>query len=286
MKAESYFFADRLNDATDAYQRLQKDHPRNRHNDRTEARLFTIGQYWIETAKADESSWMPLNLTDRSRPRLDADGHAIRVLDQIRYDDPTGRLADDATMAAAHELYRQKKYEEADEFLMDLRQSYTDSEHLFRAHMLGIECKLNIYRGPRYSGLVLDEADKLIQQTRRRFRDRLAEENYAEMVARSAAKVAYHRVERYLYRADYREKRREYGAAATWYQRILEEYGDTPQAEIARARLTAIQPKPAEPTNHLSFLTKIFPDDRVENPLQMKKSAPAASQPATETILR
>ncbi|MEM9588749.1 MAG: hypothetical protein AAGA03_15815, partial [Planctomycetota bacterium] len=111
MQAESYFFADQLTDARDAYELLQKEFPRNRHADAVAARLFSIGRYWIDVAKVDESSWFSLNFFDSKRPMLDADGNAIRVLDQIRYDNPTGRLADDATMAAAAEYIRQRKFQ-------------------------------------------------------------------------------------------------------------------------------------------------------------------------------
>ncbi|MGI9472454.1 MAG: tetratricopeptide repeat protein, partial [Rubripirellula sp.] len=212
MQGESLFFADRLREATEVYETLQKDFPRNRHLDRVAARLFSISQYWIDTVKADDG-WFKLNLTDPKKPRLDTDGHAIRVLDQIRYDDPTGRLADDATMAAAAEYIRQKKYEDADEFLTDLRETFSDSEHLFLAHLLGIRCKLEIYAGPAYSGLVLEEADTLVRQTRERFPNRLAEPNYGDMVARAAAEIAFMRAERHAYRAEYREKQKKYGAA-------------------------------------------------------------------------
>src|SRR6056297_2043591 len=174
MLAESQFFADRLANATDSYQRLQNEYPRNRHSDRAAARLFSISRYWIETEKVGGGSWTP-NFTDPTRPKLDAKGHAIRVLDQIRFDDPTGRLADDATMAAAAEFIRQEKYDRADEFLTDLRETYTDSEHLFLAHLLGIRCKMEVYAGPHYSALLLDEAEKLVKQTRQRFPDRLRE---------------------------------------------------------------------------------------------------------------
>ncbi len=87
---------------------------------------------------------------------------------------PPADLADDATMAAAAEYIRQKKFEDADEFLTDLRETFSDSEHLFLAHLLGIRCKLEIYAGPRYSGLILEEAETLVKQTRQRFPDKLA----------------------------------------------------------------------------------------------------------------
>ena len=269
MQAESQFFADRLTEARDAYQTLQADHPRNRHNDQVAARLFSIGRYWIETEKAGSKSWLPINLTDASRPRLDVDGHAIRVLDQIRYDDPTGKLADDATMAAAAEYIRQEKFEEADEFLTDLRETFTDSEHFFLAHLFGIRTKLQVYKGPRYSGLVLEEADKLVKQTRKRFPQQMAESKYADMVARAASEIAYHRAERLAFRANYREKRKEYGSARFYYHKLLEEYADTPHAEEARKRLAEIETLPAIPEQRLSWLTTIFPESKSSDPLQM-----------------
>ena len=285
MQGESLFFADRLTDAAEIYQKLQKDYPRSRHTDRVAARLFSISDYWINTVKAKESSLPTVNLTDPKRPRVDVDGHAIRVLDQIRYDDPTGKLADDATMAAAAEFIRQQKFDRADEFLTDLRETFSDSEHLFLAHLLGIRCKLEVYAGPRYSGLVLEEAETLVRQTRQRFPDRLREQKYADLVARASAEIAYLRAERLAYRADYREKRKEYGAARYYYNELLESHPDTPQAEVARKRLAAIEQYPAVPTRQLAWLTKIFPDSEASVPLEPTIPTDDDSK-SDETILR
>ncbi len=267
MQAESLFFANRLTDATKAYEKLQKDFPRNRHNDRVAARLFSISRYWIDAARAGDDSWFKLNLTDEKRPAYDAKGHAIRVLDQIRYDDPTGRLADDATMAAAAEYIRQKDFEKADEFLTDLRETFTDSDHMFLAHLLGLRCKLEMYAGPKYSGLVLEEADDLVKKTRARFPDKMREKKYSEMIARAAGELAFHRAERLADRARYNENRQEFGAARQNYRRLLAQFPDTPQAGEARKRLAQIDDLPAVPEQRLAWLTELFPDSR-------KKSAP------------
>jgi TolA-binding protein len=283
MQGESLFFADQLTDASEVYEKLQKEYPRNRHIDRVAARLFSISRYWIDTVKADTNSWYKINLTDPKRPRVDTDGHAIRVLDQIRYDDPTGRLADDATMAAAAEYIRQKKFEEADEFLTDLRETFSDSEHLFLAHLLGIRCKLETYAGPIYSGLVLEEAETLVQQTRQRFPDKLADPKYGDMVARAAAEIGFLRAERLAYRADYREKRKEYGAARYYYNLLLQKYPDTPHADTARKRLQAVEQLPAIPQQRLSWLTTIFPDSKRAEPLET--TLPKNTEPS-ETKLR
>lgn len=281
MQGESLFFADRLMEATDIYQRLTKDFPRNRHNDRVAARLFAISRYWIETVKADDSTFS-INLTDAKKPRVDADGHAIRVLDQIRYDDPTGRLADDATMAIAAEYIRQEKYEEADEFLTDLRETFSDSEHLFLAYLLGIRTKLEVYAGPAYSGLVLEEAETLVKQIRERFPDKLTDKKYSDMVARAAAEISFMHAERIAYRAEYREKKKEYGAARIYYRQLISEYADTPHAEKARERLARINNLPAVPQQRFAWLTTIFPDDERSSPLVPKQPNPEAEEQIAE----
>ncbi|WP_182864671.1 tetratricopeptide repeat protein [Rhodopirellula sp. JC639] len=281
MQGESLFFANDLNGARDAFEELQKDFPRNRHGDRAAARLFSISKYWIDVSKAGDDAWYSLNLFDTTRPLRDADGHAVRVLDQIRYDDPTGKLADDATMAAAAEHIRNEQYEKADEFLTDLRETFTDSDHLFLAHLLGIRCKLEIYGGPEYSELVLDEADELVKQTRRRFPNELREEKYNQLLARAAAEIAYHKAEKLAFRAKYRERKKEYGAAAQLYRKILRDHPTTPQADRARDVLARIDDLPATPTQNFAIraIAKAFPSAKRSTPLVTVDSV----QPTEET---
>ena len=282
MQAESQFFAEDYRTATETYQTLQKNFPRNRHIDRVAARLFSISDYWINRVVSEKASWMNFNFTDNKRPIYDMDGHAIRVLDQIRFDDPTGRLADDATMRAASEYLRQQKFAEADEFLTDLRETFPDSEHLFLAHMLGIQCKLELYAGPAYSGLVLEDAEKLVRQTRDRFPDKMQDPANSETVAKASAEIAYHRAGRYAFRAKYRERQKKYGAARVYYNLLLQEYPNTPQAETARTRLAAIEQYPDVPKQRLSWLQKVFPDQKQTTPLETKKQ----STDQAETKLR
>ena len=282
MQAESLFFANRLTAATDIFQKLQKEHPRSRHNDLVAARLFAISRYWIDAARAGDDSWYKFNLTDSKRPAYDAKGHAIRVLDQIRYDDPTGRLADDATMAAAAEYIRLEDFEKADEFLTDLRLTFTDSDHLFLAHLLGIKCKLELYAGPSYSGLVLVEAEDLVKKTRQRFPDRIAEKEYSDMLAKASAEVAFLRAQRLAYRATYRENRGENGAAKAYYEQLVADHPNTPQAESARKRLPDLAGKPAKPKRQMQWLRNLFPDAKSLPPLKLKSEVKQTSATASQ----
>ncbi|MCC9598987.1 tetratricopeptide repeat protein [Stieleria sp. JC731] len=267
MQGEAYFFADDLNNARDSFENLQKEFPRNRHTDRAAARLFSISKYWIDVDKSGSESWYTLNFFDKKRPMRESSSHAIRVLDQIRYDDPTGKLADDATMAAAIEYIRREDYERADEFLTDLRETFSDSDHLFHAHLLGIRCKLEVYAGPLYSERMLDEADDLVKQTRRRFPDKLKDEKYEKMVARAAAEIEYHKAEKLAFRAGIREKQHEYSAARDLYRKLLRDHPSAPQAEQARETLAKIEELPGSPDRPLAFMTKVFPSAKQSPPL-------------------
>jgi outer membrane protein assembly factor BamD (BamD/ComL family) len=267
MLGESYFFADQLPEAEDAYVRLQKSHPRNRHSNLVGARLFSIAQYWVDADVASSGNVVPVNFTDSSRPFFDASGHGIRVFDQMRYDDPTGKMADDATMAAAMTYLREKKYLEADQMLTDLREIYPDSEHLFNAHMLGVRCKMEMYAGASYSGLVLEEADKLIERTRRIFPKEANEDENREYLAKAAAEIEFRQAEKLWHRARYREKQGQFRGASVYMQLLLEKYPETPFAEQAREHMAANANKPAEPPQRLAFLTRIFPAAKPQKPL-------------------
>ncbi len=267
MAGESYFFADELQDAENAYKTLQNDHPRSRHSERVSNRVFAIGKYWIDAGIAREGSVMPVNFSDSSRPWIDTGGHGIRVLDQLRYDDPTGKLADDATMATAVEYMRQENWFEADQLFNDLRDVFSDSEHQFNAHKFGVRCKLEMYAGPSYSGLALDEAEKLIERSRRLFPQELAKPENREFFDNAENIVVFKQAEKLWKRALYREKQGIYGGAQEYLQQILNKYPTTPFADDAREHLQRNAEKPPTPPQRLSFLAKLFPDGQPQKPL-------------------
>ena len=267
MAGESYFFANRLNDARDAYEKLQTDHPRNRHSERTASRLFEIGNYLIEAGVADESRVIAVNFTDDSRPWFDSGGHGLKILDKLRYDDPTGRLSDDATMRQAVEHMRQGNWFEADQLFTDLREVYPDSDHQFNAYKLGLRCKLEMYAGPSYSEAALKDARELIERMKIVFPAELNEPENREFISQAEHMVTFLQAEKLWKRALYREKQGNYGGAAEYLQAILEKYPSTPFAENARQHLEANADKPQTRPQRLSFLSKLFPSAQPQKPL-------------------
>ncbi len=261
MAAESLFFADEYTKATLAYDQLIKKYPRTRHLDQIDQRRFAISQYWLALNKkqTDVTRWLP-NLTDKQRPATDSFGSATRTLDKIRFDNPTGKLADDATMAAAIAKFEKGNYADADILFADIRENFPASEHQFQAHLLGLKCKRETYRGPDYAGTVLDEAATLIKQMYQRFPEKAAEHD--EHLKTAYKNIRLKQASRDFAIAQYYDQRKEYAAARMYYHNVREKFSDTNLALESEDRLSSIADLPDVPAQRLQWLTKVFPEDK------------------------
>ncbi len=262
---ESQFFADRYVKANDYFEQLLKKYPNSRYLDLVGARRFLIAQFWLKLDKEESPYFFGLNATDRGRPWADTFGHAIRVYDRMRIDDPTGKLADDATLAAANAHFLNGDYGKADQYYSDLRTHFPSSEHQFMAHYLGVQAKLRGYRGPRYTGNALEQADKLVKQIRRQFPKELPE--HEEELDRAYREIRYLLAEREWTMAQFYLRQHEYGAARFYCDIILEQYGDTPFAAKAREQVGGIAGKPSSPPQRLAWLVDLFPETETPHPI-------------------
>jgi outer membrane protein assembly factor BamD (BamD/ComL family) len=194
------------------------------------------------------------------------------VLDRIRLDDPTGDLADDATLTLGNAFFRREKYIRADEYYTDLRKTFPSSEHQFHAHFLGLKSKLMSYQGHDYSANSLFEGEKLVKQIRRQFPAESEQER--EYLNRAAAEIQFNKAEREWQLAEHHYDRKEFGAARFYYQSILKDYGDTPFGERSSQRLRTMGGLPEVPPQRLSWLVKLFPDKENELPALTAGGAP------------
>lgn len=265
MAGESYFFADNYPSARDMYDGLTKNFPNSKHLDVIDAHRFAIAQYWMTLDKKDPQSWYEINFTDHTRPWRDTSGYAFKVFDHIRLDDPTGKLADDATMAAANEKFLAGDFFTADDLYEDLRKSFPSSEHQFDAHFLGLKCKLECYSGPDYDDQPLNGAEQLIKQIRKQFPHKAAEQK--EFLDRAYAEVRFRKAERYFMLGRLYELQLAYGASTQQYQRVVDEFPDTPFAKQAQEHIAANADKPPEPPKYFQSIVELFPQRQIAKPL-------------------
>ena len=250
--AECYFFADELPEAEEQFEKLIEKFPNTRFLDLIGSRRFKISEFWLAKDRKEQRRIIQPNMRDKTQPRFDSFGHAVRLYDRIRLDDPAGGLADDATMAAANAFLAKGRYHKADELYSDLRDAFPDSEHQFEAHMLAIKCKLLIYQGPEYDSSPLEEAERLYKQMRRlypekyRQHSKVLDASYAELRARQAEQ-AWHF-------AKYFDRRGESAGAAHYYQQVVQEFPGTRIADESQQRLAELRDEPVASSSRLASL--------------------------------
>jgi len=264
-EGESWFFADQYPRSAKAFDVLVKKYPNSDYLDVVDRRRFAIANYWLESYTKDPHWALTPNVTDRKLPRNDTFGNAVKVLDNIRLQNPTGDIADDATLRAANAFFVLEKYYRADQLFEDLRASFPSSEHQFQAHYLAVITKLKLYSGPDYAGQPLDDAEKLVKKLYRTF-PREAESRH-EHLSKALADIRSKQAERELHMAKYYERRHEYGAARFYYDRILQKYPGTNLSKSTQKRLNEIADKPPTPPDRFAFLEHVFKKPERAKPL-------------------
>jgi len=264
MVAEARFFAQHYVDSIRVFEQLLAKYPGTPHMDLVQQRRFLIAQYWLDIARGG-ADWKLVNLTDEARPMNDLHGHARRILQNIRLDDPTGKLADDATFALATAFFEAGRFQEAADTYEDLRRTYPGSEHQFYAHLFELKSRLESYRGPDYDGTDLVKADKLLRAIAGQFPDQVAE--HRDYLDEQAGQVRTMLAERDYRMAEYFEKRGENRAASIYYQNVVEDFGETQLAESALDKTQDLASKPPVPQQRAAWLVDLFPEPRSSKPL-------------------
>lgn len=268
MLSECYFFADRYPQASQTYEELVDLFPNTRHMDSVDKRRFAMAQYWVEHHRSNPDFAIKPNIGVKELPTFDKFGHGVRVFNKIRLDDPTGQLADDATMAAAMAHFKENHFGLADELFSDLRQSFPDSQHQFQAHLLGLQCKMKLYQGPDYSTHPLDEAEKLLKQIARLFPEEA--EKHKEYLNETWKQMRLKKAQHDFGMATYYHRRKEYSAARHYYEQVMRKYSDTSLSEDAEQALSTLRDEPERPEQRLPWLVRMFPTPEREKPLVVR----------------
>ena len=260
-EGESYFFADRYVQSSRAFEKLISEYAGTKHMDLAENRRYAIALYWLQLSETDSS----ISLNDPKRPKAGLADEARRVLHQIRMDDPTGQLADDAAMSLAKAFLKADMNYEAADTLEDLRRNYPGSEHQFDAHMLELEAQLANYQGPSYDDQPLVKADEILKSIVRTFPQK--SKNEIPYLEKQAARVQNMMGERDLTMAEYFERRGENLAARFHYEKIKKQFIGSSIAEQVDERIAATKKLPDRPGQHAEWLVNMFPDPEKAKPV-------------------
>lgn len=262
MAGESYFFADRYPKANDSYNALIKKYVNTQYLQKVIPRQFAIGRFWEQHHNAHPHWPITPNLFDKSRHLFDTKGHALKAYENIRLNDPTGPLADDALLATANSHFLAKRWGDADYYYGELRKEYPESDYQYQAHLLGLQCKLLCYQGPDYEPTPLVEARQLTEQLLTQFPKELGEDR--QRIVQVREQVSASLALRDWNLAKFYEGKSEYGQARYYYENLIKQYPTTKLAEESRTRLTELAGKPAVPPNYFEWLENALPSNESE----------------------
>jgi len=280
LKAESQFFNHDYSDAIATYDQLLAESPNTKHLDKIIRRQFDIARYW-EQHHANEPHWPTTpNLFDDTRPMFDTLGRSLKVYENIRLNDPTGPLSDDAIMATGNSYFLRGRYNDADYSYELIRNEYPRSEHQFEAHILGLQCKLGRYQGPDYDGTPLLEAKKLVKQIKVQFAGKLNEEERARLDIDQAA-LQKQLAMRDWTRAKHYEDNEQFGSAKFYYAKILRQFPNTPIANDAQQQYAALEGKPNSSPELLAGVIKLLPENAERKAVEQVPLL----EPQTDTLI-
>ena len=261
LEGESFFFSDRYVQANRAFEGLISGYAGSRYLDRAEQRRYSIALFWLKL----KESGAKIALNDPKRPKFTLAGEARRILHRIRIDDPTGKLADDATFALATAYLDAERFEEAADTYSYLRKDYPGSEYQFKSQMLELEALLKSYKGPDYDGTPLAKAEALRKQIATQFPDKAAQNS--EILAQQGTLITNQLAQRDVEVGQFYERRGENRAAKIYYEKAQADFGGSVFTNQLDQRIETVANLPPVPKPPAQWVQKIFPDDQPEKSL-------------------
>ena len=255
-EAECLRLRDKLPDAASTYHRLLQDYPFGAYRERCCKEMYEIAYGWLSkdvladieaesngTAKAWYSGRMDgFNLFDGKRPLFDTEGEALKTLDNVQMNDGIGPYADKSLYWLGYVNFYRGRYDEADHYFSQLVELHKDSKLRPHAVELAILAKNNSTGGPVYDSGKASEALQLIHHAEATMPGYATDPDKAEMMTRQKFAVRMQLAIKYLEHAQYYERTGRPASAFFYYDLVSRQHAGTKLAEIARERMTALEP--------------------------------------------
>jgi outer membrane protein assembly factor BamD (BamD/ComL family) len=246
--AETQFQRKKYVDAHDSFERLHADYPATDYLDKLVSREFEIAHIWFKQvdSKIPRDEVIPWQgRFDGRRPLIDTKGSALKALEHVRQNDPSGPLADRAAIEIADHYMKGHDYESAalyyDQFIAD----YPKSPLLQRAQHAAISARMNSFLGPEYDGSMLEKARGLVKKSMETFPEQQATMeglyNTLDHINNAEAEKTYRD-------GMYYERIGKVTSAEYYLGKIPQRWPDSPWAVKAKAELAQLARLPRKPS--------------------------------------
>jgi outer membrane protein assembly factor BamD (BamD/ComL family) len=239
--------------AADTYNKLLTDFPSGAYREQAVQHIFEIANYWLDDTRKDMEvdkdikegkKWFAVpNIIhfETARPLFDEEGRAIEKLEQVRYNDMTGPLADKALFLAGSVKFFRKDYKDADQYFTQLVDMHPNSPFAEQALELGIISKQLSTGGALYDGRKVAEARRLVDTALRNYPGLASKK--AEFLNRQLYSITMQQAEKDFETAEFYSRRGHPCSAYFCYETVRRRYPGTKYFDMATERMQELRIK-------------------------------------------
>jgi outer membrane protein assembly factor BamD (BamD/ComL family) len=252
-EAESLRLQKRYPKAADTYVKMLNDFPSGAYREQALQHVFDIANYWLDDTrqemaerreKEEGKRWLVSSHFvnwDKSKPFLDEEGRAVEKLEQVRYNDMTGPLADKALFLLGSVKFFDGDYREAEHYFSQLVEMHPNSDLAQQSVELGIISKNLATGGPDYDGRKSAEARQLVHTALNNY-PKLASEK-KEFFERQIECIALQQADKDYRVAEFYRRTGHPEAAYFYYEIVRRRYPGSKYAERATQQMSELRAK-------------------------------------------
>jgi outer membrane protein assembly factor BamD (BamD/ComL family) len=239
--------------ACDTYHLMLMDFPNGSFREQAIQRMYDIANYWLEDTRKEMEAKekgehhffgvTPIMHFESTKPLIDEEGRALEALEELRYADIHGPLADKALFLAGTVKFWREDYRDADSYFTQLVESHPNSPLAPRAAELGIIAKQMGTGGADYDGRKVAEARKLIQAALQNYPSLARDPDKEKFLTRQLVSCNMQQAEKDFKIAEFYRRTDHPGSAYFYYEIVRRRYPGTKYADDATNRMHEIHAK-------------------------------------------
>jgi outer membrane protein assembly factor BamD (BamD/ComL family) len=296
-EAECLFLQQRYPKAADTYVRLLNDFGSGTYRDQAVRRLYDVADYWLDDTREqmreardvqDGKRWFVTPRfvhLDKTKPLLDREGRALEVLEQVRYNDVGGPLADKALFLAGSVNYFNENYREADYHFSQLAELHPNSTFAPKAMELAIISKHMCTGGSDYDGRKVAEARELVHRALVNCSD--PNDEKAQFYQRQLVGITLQQAEKDYKMADFYRRRGQPCPAYFMFEVVRRRYPGTKYADLATEQMHKLKAKVEKENGGrlpVPEASPLRPDTPLEPGTPLYRETPPGELPQPRTL--
>jgi outer membrane protein assembly factor BamD (BamD/ComL family) len=280
--------------AADTYTRMLNDFQSGAFREQAVQHMFEIANLWlddtrqemVETREMREGKrWIVLPHFihfDKGSPFLDKEGRALEVLEQVRYNDMTGPLADKALFLGGSVKFFNEEYRESDLMFTQLVEMYPNSPFAAQAVELAIISKHMGTGGADYDGRKVAEARELVKTALRSYPQLAQDEKKRDFLNRQLQGITLQQAEKDYKMANFWERTGHEPSAYFYYYIVRQRYPGTKYFEMATERMHVLKAKAEKSDSKMIDAPNGVPSVPAPAQTDMQASQPGGNPGAPE----